>query len=147
MFGWQKRGRSTRPDDVRSALHDDVLGSVVWDEEDEAWVANVAHSATEFRILIAGEQHPNPLLLAHARDIFTSPETLVADVQPLLKAAAEKLPEAAHEILGLQIESVALMWPDRPDDGMIYFDGPDTEERIWRCDYVGRRPRDLGFDD
>jgi hypothetical protein len=39
------------------------------------------------------------------------------------------------------------MWPDRPDDGMIYFDGPGTEERIWRCDYVGRRAQDLGFDD
>ena len=107
----------------------------------------MAHSATEFRILIAGEQHPHLLLLAHARDIFTSPETLVADVQPLLKAAAEELPEAAHEILGLQIESVVLMWPDRPEDGMIYFEGPATEERIWRCDYVERRPRDLGFDD
>ena len=29
---------------------------------------------------------------------------------------------------------------------MIYFDGADTAERVWRCDYVARRPQGLGFD-
>jgi hypothetical protein len=128
-------------------FHDDVLGTVVWDAEEELWVAQVPRAPTPFRILMAGDDQPSPHLIQHARDIFASPDKLFADVVPVLKAAGEEIPVAAREILGLQIESVALMWPDRPEDGMIYFDGPGTEERIWRCDYIGRRPRDLGFDD
>ena len=43
------------------------------------------------------------------------------------------------------LEGVCLFWPDRPDDGMIYFQGPD-ESRVWRCDYVSRKPRGPNFD-
>ena len=42
-------------------------------------------------------------------------------------------------------EDVWLFWPDRPDNGMIYFQVPD-ESRVWRCDYVSRKPRGPGFD-
>jgi hypothetical protein len=147
MFGWLKRGRPRHSKAARAAVHDDVLGTIAWDAEEEAWVALVSHSAAPFRILIAGEGRPSPVLVSHARDIFVSPEKLLAEVAPVLKRAADEIPVAAREILGLHVESVALMWPDRPDDGMIYFDGPGTEERIWRCDYVERRPRDLAFDD
>jgi hypothetical protein len=38
-----------------------------------------------------------------------------------------------------------LFWPHRPNDGMIFFDGPD-ECRCWRCDLIGRVPVGLGFD-
>jgi hypothetical protein len=51
----------------------------------------------------------------------------------------------SKEMAELTIEDVCLFWPDRPNDGMIYFHGPD-ETRVWRCDYVNREPRDLGFD-
>ena len=54
-------------------------------------------------------------------------------------------PRPAEEIRQLTLESICLFWPDRPDDGMLYFDGPD-EYRVWRCDYVDREPRALGFD-
>ncbi len=147
MFGWLKGRRAAPPVAKRPAVPDPVLGSVQWDEEEEAWVADVPHSPAQFRIMMVGEERPDERLLLHARDIFAAPERLLAEVEPIIRRAASEIPEAAREILGLRIEFVALMWPDRPDDGMIYFDGPGTEERIWRCNYVGRRAQDLGFDD
>ena len=56
------------------------------------------------------------------------------------------LKQFAHEIEQLRIEDVCLFWPKRPNDGMIYFKEPDRY-RVWRCDYVGRKPKGLGFDD
>jgi hypothetical protein len=110
-------------------------------------VAQLTHSLAQFRILLAGADSPDAQLVLHARDIFTAPEKLLAELKPLIKKAPPEIPEAAREILGLTIESVALVWPDRPEDGMIYFDGPGSDERVWQCDHVGRRPQDLGFDD
>ena len=55
------------------------------------------------------------------------------------------LTQYADEIRQLAIQDVCLFWPDRPDDGMIYFKGPD-EFKVWRCDYVARKPQGLGFD-
>jgi hypothetical protein len=147
MFGWLKRKRPTPPVRGRPPEHDPVLGSMEWDGEQEAWVVQLPESPGKFRILLAGEERPDTRLVLHARDIFTAPEKLLGEVETIIKSLAREVPEAAREILGLKIESVALMWPDRPDDGMIYFDGPDTDERVWRCDYVGRRPQVLGFDD
>jgi hypothetical protein len=126
-------------------VQDPVLGTLAWDVDEDAWV--VQGDAAPFRILLAGAAGPTPRLLAHARDLYLAPEKVVGDVASMLGAAAETLPVAKHEILRLRIESVCLMWPDRPEDGMIYFDGPTTAERIWRCDYVARRPQGLGFDD
>ena len=142
MFGWVKRKRST---DLRADFQDEVLGSVVWDPEEEAWVTCVPQPP--FRILLAGEGRPDPRLVSHARDIFSSPDKLTTAVTLVLASAAKDLPIASTEILGLSVESVALMWPDRPDDGMVYLDGPDTDGRVWRCDYIGRQPQGLGFDD
>jgi hypothetical protein len=126
-------------------VQDPVLGTVTWDPDEDAWV--VHGQVAPFRILLAGEAGPDPRLLEHARDLCSAPEKVAADVASMLGAAAEALPVAKHEILGLRIESICLMWPDRPEDGMIYFDGPDTAERIWRCDYIARCPQGLGFDD
>jgi hypothetical protein len=40
---------------------------------------------------------------------------------------------------------VCLFWPERPNDGMLYFKGPD-ETRVWRSDYRNRLAEGLGFD-
>ena len=132
---------------ARPPVHDPVLGLLEWDGEEEAWAINLSQPLAGFRILLAGEESPDSRLVAHAREIAAAPEKLLAEVESLIRKTANEIPEAAGEILGLKIESVALWWPDRPDDGMIYFDGPGEHERIWRCDYVGRRAQDLCFDD
>jgi hypothetical protein len=99
-----------------------------------------------FRSLLLELIRPHASLLAAARALSADPTKVTAQVASLLRAFADRVPDAATEVLALQIEAVRLTRPGRPGDGMIYFTGPDAY-RVWRCDYVGGVPRDLGFDD
>jgi hypothetical protein len=70
-------------------------------------------------------------------------------IQEFLQKEADQvkvLRRFAGEIRQLKIEHISLFWPKRHNDGMIYFRGPD-KYRVWRCDYVDRKPKGLGFDD
>ena len=131
----------------RPTFHDDVLGALDWDDEEEAWVVPAHQSKAAFRVLVAGRDRPDEGLMPHARELSEDSRPLLDQVPAFLDAAARDYPIAAHEIRGLRVESVVLPWPDAPDDGIVYFEGPNTEERLWRCDYADRRLRWLGFDD
>ena len=128
---------------VPQLFQDDVLGAMPWNEDQGGWIARP--SGASFLIVVAGAQRPHPSLLAPARALSADPTNVVAQVASLLHAFSERVPEAASEVLALTIEAVHLMWPDRPADGMIYFNGPDPY-RVWRCDYVAGVAKDLGFD-
>lgn len=148
MLRWLKGSRGNRPAEKHPSIQDPILGTLEWDAEVDAWVARVDRPSPGFRILIAGAgTHPDERLLPHAREVFASPEKLLNEVEALIKDAAERIPEATDEIRGLRIDSIALLWPDRPADGMVFFDSPaGAEGRAWRCDCLGGRPCGLTFD-
>jgi hypothetical protein len=131
----------------RPTFHDGELGAIDWDDDEQGWVVPARRSTAAFRILVAGRQRPDERLMAHARELAANPLPLLEQVPAFLAASAREAPIAAHEIRGLRVESVGLLWPDAPDDGMVEFEGPNTEERLWRCEYADRRLRWLGFDD
>jgi len=131
----------------RSTFHDEVLGALDWDHDEEVWVVPARRSNAPFRVLVAGRDRPDESLLPHARALSADPQPLLDQVPAFLDAAAREAPSAAPEIRGLRVESVLLLWPDAPADGMVCFEGPNTEERLWRCDYADRRLQWLGFDD
>jgi hypothetical protein len=66
-------------------------------------------------------------------------------VSSFLRREAANFPGAEREVLSLQLESLCLFWPARPNDGMVFFDGGE-EGRVWRCDYINRKPDGLSFD-
>jgi hypothetical protein len=125
-------------------FHDDVLGIMPWSDDEDGWVASP--SGETFQVVVGGTQRPHASLLAVARELCADSTNLHARVASLLDAFAKKVPEVAREVLALRIEAVRLMSPERPQDGMIYFGGPDPH-RVWRCDYIAGVPKDLGFDD
>jgi hypothetical protein len=92
-----------------------------------------------------GDTSPDPKLLAHAHEIVAAFDEFRDRVSSFLTTKAARQLHEADEIRVLEIEEVCLFWPDRPDDGMIYFTNGD-KGRLWRCDYVGRKPAGLGFD-
>lgn len=125
---------------------DDILGTLEYTKDDESWEVIYKSGGEELGFLIAGADRPSEPLLMHARDLIKDIPAFKAKVRQFLEAEKVNFPNEAHEEIDtLTIEYVCLMWPDRHDDGMIYFNGPD-ESRIWRCDYIGRNPRGLGFD-
>lgn len=139
LFGGSSK---TKPADAT----DSVLGTLRWSDDDQMWEAIASVGDSKIGFFIAGDSVPSSALIAHAHGIVRTLPEFQRMVTAFLADEATRLKAGADEIRQLSIEHVCLMWPDRPDDGMIYFRGPD-EHRVWRCDYVAHKPTGLGFDD
>ncbi len=125
--------------------HNPVLGELKLSGDSDLWECTVNINNQDIQFEIGGIREPNHELISHACDIVRNFTDFSSMVAALLESEAVKLPVAAEEIRQLKLVSVHLFWIDRPNDGMIYFDGPD-EYRVWRCDYINRKPCGLGFD-
>jgi hypothetical protein len=130
-------------------VEDPQLGPLILNDggTDGCWVGRVTFQGRPVKFEIGGNTEPDTALVARAREIFESFDRFNREVMSFLdhEAAQKEWEPAANEIRSLTISDVCLFWPDRPDDGMIFFDGPD-ECRCWRCDLIGRAPVGLGFD-
>lgn len=127
-------------------INDPALGRLVLNDEVDWWEAKVQKDGDTVGFGIGGRQTPDPALIRHAVDILNDYSHFKAMVADFLKAETVHFKEYEEEIERLTIDDVCLCWPERPNDGMIYFNGPD-DCRVWRCDYVSRKPKGLGFDD
>ena len=133
----------------QDSIPDPVVGEWKLSDDADWWEGEAMVGTTKVSFKIGGEEVPDTKLVAHAHEIHRSWPEFEQRVMAFLaeEAGTGKSSEPfAEEVRQLKIEDVCLLRPERPDDGMIYFSGPD-EFRVWRCDYVGRRPCDLGFDD
>jgi hypothetical protein len=134
-----------RPAPPPEPIRDDALGLIHFNSEEKIWEVRIV-SAPHWRICIAGGTAPDPALILHARDVAASHDHFSELVSAFLRSeAATSFPGAEKEILSLRLESMCLFWPSRPNDGMLFFEGGE-EGRLWRCDYIDRKPNGLGFD-
>lgn len=148
MFDKLKRLFQGEPPPIAEKVEDPVLGTLAWSVDDEAWKSSADLAGAGFGFMIAGAPEPDKGLLAHAADILRRKEEFVAEVLACVKSEGEKawyFASYREEIAGLRLEEVYLCWPDRPDDGLISLSG-GRDYRLWRCDYVARKPKGLGFD-
>lgn len=142
-----------------SEITDPVLGKLTWSEDERAWQAKITSGDATIRFLVAGKPEPSPQLIAHARDIAQALTDFLSMISQFLDEQAQLASQqkgwlsgdgpaqlAADEIRQLAIDTIHLPWPDRPNDGMIYFTGPADDLRAWRCDYINRKPTSLGCD-
>jgi hypothetical protein len=148
MFSFiQKLFKAPTANRARS-VSDSVLGELRLSDDADWWEGSVEVDGKRVGFNIGGKGKPDAKLIAHAHDIVSTLPEFEQMVSAFLADETrtdKQLARFADEIRQLTIEDVCLLRPDRPDDGMIYFKGPD-EFRVWRCDYVGRKPRGLGFD-
>lgn len=132
-----------------SPARDPVLGELQLSAGGSLWEGSTDISGQKIGFKIGGGDAPDPALLTHAHDIvgaFTGFQKMVQEFLTEEASQVRHLRQYAQEIEQLRIEDVCLFWPKGPNDGMIYFKGPD-KYRVWRCDYVNRKPKALGFDD
>ena len=124
---------------------DPVLGEL--QPAELGWTVSVTVSNDSFEITVGGREHPDEPLLGHARDIVSDYEAFKRAVQECIERESCNYPDDVRaELDQLEVDSISLFWPDRPDDGMIFFRGPADDLRSWRCDYIARKPTGLGFD-
>lgn len=128
---------------ARASIQDAVLGTL--HPEDDGWRTDLKDGGG-FSFEIGGRDSPDAALLSHAHEIHRESASFTESIRAFLVLEKDKFHSEFHgEIDSLSIERVVLWWPDRPDDGMVYFLG-GQEGRVWRCDYAGRKPKGLGFD-
>lgn len=146
MLRWIQKLFGPKEQSVRLPIHDEILGDVTYNPKLKHWEVRIQSSVKIIDLVMAGDQAPDPKLIAHARDISKSISGFEKMLLDFLGIEAANSTDEGDEIRALELEEIALHWPDRPEDGMIYFKGPD-EIKMWRCDYVDRKPRNLGWDD
>jgi hypothetical protein len=137
-----------RPATLPEPVQDEILGLIQFNPEEKIWEAWVSCLGNRWRLCMAGRAMPDPNLLAHAREVAENPEQFCEMIAFFLRSEASALsafPSAQEEVLSLRLESLNLFFPSRPNDGMLYFEG-GKDNRVWRCDYIGRKPDGLGFD-
>ena len=148
MFDKLKRLFQGDPPPRAEKIDDPILGTLRWSEEDEGWISSATYRGVGFEFQISGTPEPDKALLAHAADIARNKEDFIARVMRRVKSDAATIRRFAayrDEIEKLKIDRVCLFWPERPGDGMISFSG-GRDCRLWRCDYIAREPKGLGFD-
>jgi hypothetical protein len=129
----------------RESFTDPALGELKAAEA--GWTASVAKGNDSFRFTIGGIRVPDASLLAHAHDILREYDSFKKSISDFIQAESIDYPEdVKSELAKLQIDDISLCWPERPNDGMIFFRGTDQDIGAWRCDYVARKPTNLGCD-
>jgi hypothetical protein len=142
-----ERVRSGRRDARRIQSFDDpLLGTLKFDPEVGAWRSSVTVPSGRIKFLIGGDIEPDARLRSHATEIASSADAFLRRIREYLEREAVRDVRWADHVRALALEEVCLYWPKRPDDGMLYFSGPDEDHRVWRCGYVEREPQRLGFD-
>jgi hypothetical protein len=137
-----------KPVPILTATRQTEIGTLSWSTEAEAWVSDPTYMNTGFVFGIEGRVDPDAALLRHAADVLNSKDEFMSRVKTFLTEELETktyLTPLREEIESLDIERVCLFWSNMPNDGMIFFKSPQ-DERLWRCDYILRLPKGLGFD-
>jgi hypothetical protein len=136
-------GKKTEP---VTSIEDVILGKMHFMEGD-SWGARVTIAGKRIGFSIRGDATgPDTALLAHAHDIVKSFADFENMISVFLADEGRRMNMTSDQIRQFEIEEVILHWPERPDDGMIYFRGLE-DIGLWRCDYINRKPKGLGFDD
>jgi hypothetical protein len=142
MFSALKRIFVAKPKVERVPLSHQTLGVLTYSEDEAAWLSE---PTIGFRFRLAGEEGPDGALIAHAESVARDPSTFKRMVAEFLEVEARISKDKEDTVRGLEIEMLCLFWPERPNDGMIYFTGGD-QYGVWRCDYKNGAPVALGFD-
>lgn len=142
MFSALKKLFAAKPKMARVPFSHPTLGIFTYSDDESAWLSE---PLVGFRFHLAGDEAPDGALVAHAESVARDPATFKDMVAGFLEEEARTLKDKEDTVRKLEIEMLCLFWPQRPDDGMIYFTGGD-QYGVWRCDYKNRRPIGLGFD-
>lgn len=127
-----------------SRVDDPVFGSLVWSDDDEAWVGE--YGGYCIAISYSGAAEPAPDLLAYAREFLgVDGAAFTRNLAVARKAHAHEFKQWASEFAGLQAEMLSFIVSKR---GMLCFVnlGEGERDRSWRVEFDGIRCEGFGFD-
>lgn len=156
MFAFLKRKLLGDKRPIAHRLDNQILGALIYSDEDNAWLTQNTSNKLKFGFYIAGSedptlplQMPDPELIKQAESVALGQDKFIAEVMTYVdeECRTKKIHKGwESEIAQLQIETLCLFWPKRPRDGQISLSG-GKNHRLWRCEYLDGNPGGgLGFD-
>jgi hypothetical protein len=115
--------------------------------DETGWKVSVSKDDDMIQFNISGTTMPDKGLLARARDILNDFKSFKESVRKYLETESSEYPEDAQaEVASLKIDVICLNWPQRPNDGMIFFRGSESDIGYWHCDLIAGEPTGLACD-
>jgi hypothetical protein len=125
---------------------DPQLGTLIRNVKAEAWEGDFRVRDRTVKILIDGQQEPNPALIDRARELVADFDTFERRLNDYLaetaKEWASEAPDLGADISALRISSITLRSRKRV---LVDFDGPDVDV-YWSCEYADGKFSGLDFD-
>lgn len=126
-------------------MSDDVLGLLVWQGygDGDWWSVPVATAYGPVELRLEGFHAPYPELVARARVLAGTMDTLQELVAELVRSASARHPDRAAELTRLCLEAVVVFRPDPEDpDGyagefLTLTDPEGDAGEEWRADLTG----------
>jgi hypothetical protein len=141
---------------IERQVENQVLGTLAYSDEDDAWLTSEEAGSLQFGFYIVGSEDlttrtrkPDPGLVKQAETFALAQNQFVAEVMAYVQSESKS--RQIHkgwelEIAALKIETLCLFWPKRPRDAQISFSG-GSNHRLWRCGYLDGKPGGgLSFD-
>jgi hypothetical protein len=125
----------------------DVLGELRWDGEAEAWVADYRDDERYIRVVVDGEDRPDPASLARAEEAFSKWPDYRKRIEGFLETQAESYRRSGlyDEVWGLKIDEVVFPIAHHGDVYVaVWFQG-STDVRQWHLEFDDRKLRHFGF--
>lgn len=143
MFDFLKEMFCDQTKTWKNLVQDPLLGELKLNEDSSWWDARTDADGERINFQIGGKYEPDPGLIAHARTILANYGAFLRNVKEGLEREKIKFKGYEKEIDELKIETISFLWPARQNDGIIFFE--KVEGRLWRMDYISRKPQGLGF--
>jgi len=125
---------------------DPQLGTLIRNVKAEAWEGDFRVRDRIVRLLIDGNEEPNPTLVARVRELVADFDTFERRLNDYLAQTAKEWasedPELSADVSSLRLSSIKLRSRKRI---LVDFDGPDVDV-YWSCEYAKGEFSGLDFD-
>lgn len=128
---------------------DPVLGEFQFDR-DLGWKKEVAFGEMKAELVLGSEgESPSVEMVQTAREWVAEWPSRRSGVVEYIHGQLQKRKNMPHfpTVDDLHLESINVLWPNRPRASMIYFRDAKDETRAWHASFEGTEPKGLGCDD
>lgn len=128
---------------------DPVLGQFGF-ERDLGWKGRIALGDTRAELVFGSDgEPPSDEMLRTAMAWMAEWRSQVPKIieyirREICNGAGEPNPPAPEKF---EVESINLLWRDRPETSMVYFRYPGDDIRAWHVTFHGFKPQGFAYDD
>ena len=131
-------------EDPADPYSDEVLGSMIWSEDDEAWLGEL--SGTKFSLAYDGAARPSEVLIAYAKEILVDRQWLESTLNEAKVRARQEFEEFFwEEINALNFGRIHFYLHHSKRRILADLNG-GKDDRAWRIEYQDRDCEGIGFD-